>query len=129
MPTAPPDALPRRTLCRCGCGKPAVPGNLFITGHTARPAVTRGQPLVPRRGVPVVKRPVPRTAANDLWEDCCHGIMPAEALPTREREDLIVTLLGRGWTLTEVATHTRTTTYTTALIAERALGYVPGTGQ
>jgi hypothetical protein len=126
MPTAPPDAPPRRTLCRCGCGKPAVPGLLFIAGHTARPQVTRDQRLVARRAVPVVKRPRVFTASDELWEDCCAGRMPAEALPTREREDLIVTLFGRGWTLCEVATHTRTTEYTVARIARRALGHVPG---
>src|SRR5690349_16706911 len=105
MSLAPPALLPRRALCRCGCGKPAEPGRVFIDGHQSRPVnvVRRGHRPVVRRHVPRVNRPTVRSAEDELWEACCAGYMPAEALPTREREDLIVTLFGRGWTLTEVA--------------------------
>ena len=54
-----------------------------------------------------------------LWDACCRGQEPAEALDARDREDLVAQLLECGWTLPEIAEHTRMTAYTTARIAAR----------
>jgi len=47
------------------------------------------------------------------------GDLPAEALPTRERERLVADLAALGWTDAEIAEHTHQTTYTTARIHQR----------
>ena len=47
------------------------------------------------------------------------GDIPAEALTTIEREDLVVMLWGRGWSDNEIARHTRMTLHTTARIRYR----------
>lgn len=62
--------------------------------------------------------PVPRSQ-RWLWIRCWQGLMPAEALPTKDREDLVWHLVQQGWTDEQVAEHTRMTTYTTALIRTR----------
>jgi hypothetical protein len=50
--------------------------------------------------------------------------VPAEVLPTRDREDLVWHLHERGWTDDEIAEHTFMTLYTTARIRAR-LGLAP----
>lgn len=47
------------------------------------------------------------------------GELPAEALPTGERERLVGELHALGWSDDEIADHTRQTTYTTARIRAR----------
>jgi hypothetical protein len=54
-----------------------------------------------------------------LWEACCAGREPAEALDPRDREDLVFALAASGWADVEIAVHTRMSTYTTARIRER----------
>lgn len=58
------------------------------------------------------------------WEAACVGEMPAEALSTRDREDLVWQLHELGWSDVEIATHTHMTTFTTARIRAR-LGLAP----
>lgn len=53
------------------------------------------------------------------WIAACAGQLPAEALSTRDREDLVWQLHGLGWTDVEIAEHTSMTTYTTARIRTR----------
>jgi hypothetical protein len=53
------------------------------------------------------------------WRACLAGRLPAEVLPTVERERLVETLWARAWTDAEIASHTFMTTYTTARIRER----------
>lgn len=66
----------------------------------------------------------PRSGAR-LWRQCVAGNEPAEALPTRDREDLVWHLVhDLGWTDDEIAQHTRMTSYTTARIRRR-LGLDP----
>lgn len=74
-------------------------------------------------GLPAAPDATPRSDLA-LWRDCCAGVEPAEALHTRDREDLVAGLVERGWTDQQIATHTRMTTYTTARIRER-LGLAP----
>ena len=45
--------------------------------------------------------------------------MPAEALSTRDREDLVAELHGLGWTDHQIAEHIHASTYTTIRILER----------
>lgn len=54
-----------------------------------------------------------------LWRLCCAGKEPAEALDPRDREDLVAALVARNWSVVEIATLTRMSTYTTARIAAR----------
>lgn len=54
-----------------------------------------------------------------LWVRACRGLEPAEALDHRDREDLVAQLLLAGWSVSEIACHTRMTEYTTARIAAR----------
>ncbi|GAA3878652.1 hypothetical protein GCM10022243_49210 [Saccharothrix violaceirubra] len=61
-----------------------------------------------------------------LWRACCDGREPAEALTTRDREDLVRLLWDCGWTDGEIAVHTRLTDYTAARIRTR-LGLVANT--
>lgn len=58
-------------------------------------------------------------ARNRLMAACRRGDIPAEALPTEDRERLVRQLWRAGWTDVEVATHTRMSTYTTGRIRER----------
>lgn len=60
-----------------------------------------------------------RRTGQLLWHACCQGREPAEALNPRDRDDLVTTLVGQGWTDTEIAVLTRMTTYTTARIRTR----------
>jgi len=69
-----------------------------------------------RRAVP--DELVPRSD-RELWLRCCHGLEPAEALDSRDREDLVAELVARGWTDVQIAGHTRMSTYTTTRIRER----------
>lgn len=71
--------------------------------------------------------PPPRPGArspNERWRQCCAGQLPAEALSQRDREDLIAELVDHGWTDTDIAAHTRLSTYTTGRIRSR-LGLEP----
>lgn len=72
-----------------------------------------------RRVMPASITPtVPRSHWRK-WQRCWEGLEPAEALSTRDREDLVWQLHERGWTDVEIAEHTRMTTYTAARIRER----------
>lgn len=53
------------------------------------------------------------------WKGCLSGQIPAEQLPTLEREHLVRLLHRRGWTDLQIAVHTRMTLYTTVRIRER----------
>jgi len=54
-----------------------------------------------------------------LYRDALDGLEPAEALATRDRENLIAELHGRRWTDVEIGEYTRTTLYTVARIRDR----------
>ncbi|WP_027944245.1 hypothetical protein [Amycolatopsis taiwanensis] len=58
------------------------------------------------------------------WEAACAGELPAEALSTRDREDLVWHLHELGWTDVQIAEHTRMSTYTAARIRD-CLGLAP----
>lgn len=62
--------------------------------------------------------PAPRSK-RWLWIQCWQGVMPAEALSTKDREDLVWNLVQQGWGDQQIAEHTRMTEYTTARIRER----------
>ncbi|MPZ66196.1 MAG: hypothetical protein GEU83_12005 [Pseudonocardiaceae bacterium] len=71
--------------------------------------------------------PRPDTAPGNrahLRRACWSGREPAEALPPRDRDELIGDLWSAGWTDTEIAAHTYMSTYTTARIRQR-LGLTP----
>jgi hypothetical protein len=57
--------------------------------------------------------------AQQLYNACWRGELPAEVLDTADRELLVTELCSLGWTDVEIATHTRMTTYTTARIRTR----------
>lgn len=63
-------------------------------------------------------KPASRSHAR-LWLAACAGSEPADALPTRDREDLVYDLWSCGWTDQDIALHTRMTEYTTARIRTR----------
>lgn len=64
--------------------------------------------------------PDPRQHQHAALQRACRlGQQPAELLPTREREDLVFDLWCASWTDTEIATHTRMSTYTAARIRNR----------
>lgn len=54
-----------------------------------------------------------------MWQACLRGQEPAESLPTREREQLLMLLVSRGLSDVEIALVTRMTVYTTVRIRER----------
>lgn len=60
-------------------------------------------------------------ALTRLLNQCRAGELPAEVLPPDARAQLVAELHRRGWTDTEIATHTRMTTYTTARIRDALL--------
>jgi hypothetical protein len=68
--------------------------------------------------LPVLPRSRPK-----LWLACWQGRLPAEILPTRDREDLVWHLVDAGWTDRQIAEHTCMTEYTAARIRAR-LGLV-----
>lgn len=73
-----------------------------------------------RRNVPPVLPPMSASRSpRHVWERCCLGVEPAESLHPRDREDLVATLVERGWTDVEIAVLTRMTTYTAARIRDR----------
>jgi hypothetical protein len=73
-----------------------------------------------RRPVPEDIHHIPGARSGVLlWKACCAGREPAEALDTRDREDLVAALVFRGWTDVEIAVLTRMSTYTTARIRSR----------
>ncbi|WP_027947189.1 hypothetical protein [Amycolatopsis taiwanensis] len=57
--------------------------------------------------------------AQELYNACWRGELPAEVLRAADRERLVEDLWDQGWTDVEIATHTRMTTYTTARIRTR----------
>jgi hypothetical protein len=68
------------------------------------------------RGQPPCTAPISRAR---LYRECLTGQLPADYLPTAEREHLIYELWSCGWTDVEIATHARLTTYTTGRIRGR----------
>lgn len=56
-----------------------------------------------------------------LWDACCRGDEPAEALDHRDREDLFVGFWEAGWPATVIAGHTRSTPYTVTRVLDRVL--------
>lgn len=58
-------------------------------------------------------------ASPRLFALCRKGQAPAEALCTEDRERLLRLLWKRGWSVTEIASHTKLTPYTTARILDR----------
>lgn len=60
-----------------------------------------------------------RHAKSPKWQACVRGDLPAEALPQRDREHLVTQLHTAGWSDTDIAAHTRMSTYTTARIRDR----------
>lgn len=74
-----------------------------------------------RRVVPEVLRQATAGARSGqlLWRACCAGREPAEALDPRDREDLVASLVERGWSDVDIAVLTRMSTYTTARIRQR----------
>jgi hypothetical protein len=55
---------------------------------------------------------------------CWEGREPAETLSPRDRDELVYDLWCAGWSDTEIAAHTRLSTYTAARIRRR-LGLAP----
>lgn len=72
-----------------------------------------------RRLGPIPARELVSRSHELLWERACRGLEPAEALDHRDREDLVAQLLLAGWSVSEIAGHTRMTEYTTTRIAAR----------
>lgn len=130
------DSYPTFTLCR-DKARWAIDGeeNWYCTRHTAdlvedtpqgRVIVhelqgKRARRMVPKHITPAVLR---QRSNHKLWLACWEGTEPAEALSTRDREDLVWRLHEQGLTDLEIAEHTRMTDYTTARIRER-LGMKP----
>jgi hypothetical protein len=56
-----------------------------------------------------------------LYRACRLGRDPAEALSTEDRERLVDELHRLGWSDTQIAEHTRMSTYTTVRIRERLM--------
>lgn len=50
---------------------------------------------------------------------CWRGDEPAERLDPDDRDELVGELLAEGWTVTQIAAHTRLTTYTAGRITAR----------
>lgn len=72
-----------------------------------------------RRRLTAPPAPPDQRSRFDRWRSCCAGTMPAEALSTRDREDLVAELHGLGWTDHQIAEHIHASTYTTIRILER----------
>lgn len=72
----------------------------------------------------VHRKPTTPRSPRRRWIAACAGTLPADALPTRDREDLVRQLHQQGWTDVEIAEHTSMTTYTTGRIRAR-LGLAP----
>ena len=66
-----------------------------------------------------VKEPARPLTDEHLYRLCLSGREPAELLRPSYREELVHQLHGLGWTVVEIATHTRMTTYVTGLIHDR----------
>ncbi len=71
------------------------------------------------RPIPTSASLVPRRAEWRVWKRCWEGTEPAEALPTRDREDLVWQMHELGWSDVQIAEHTRMSLYTTARIRNR----------
>jgi hypothetical protein len=99
-----------------------------MTAATRGPSPThhyRYRPeLRTHRALAIQPRPRPQRSPESLWDACCQGVLPAELLPQRDREDLIWQLHQLGWTDTEIAVHCRMSTYTVGRICDR-LGLHP----
>lgn len=75
-----------------------------------------------RFGVVIHTTPAPEAPARSraaLWRACWRGEAPAEELPAGERDALVRALVRLGWSVVQVAQHTRMSTYTTARIVQR----------
>ena len=73
-----------------------------------------------RRSVPAACTPSRPRAHHRVWLRCWEGREPAEALSTRDREDLVWDMVHQlGWTDHEIAEYTRMTPYTVARIRDR----------
>jgi hypothetical protein len=68
--------------------------------------------------------PAPPRSRRELWLACWQGRLPAEVLPTKDREDLVWQLVTAGWSDLQIAQHTCMTVYTTARIRDH-LGLGP----
>lgn len=79
-------------------------------------------------GRPTPSRPALALTDAALRSACWRGDIPAEALSTEDREQLVYDLWAARWTDAEIATRTQMTTYTTARIRAR-LGLVPRSAQ
>lgn len=67
----------------------------------------------------IAARPVPMRRGDDfLLSEARNGHLPAEALPTLLRHQLVRELHNYGWTDLEIADHTRMTLYTAARIRD-----------
>lgn len=79
-----------------------------------------------RRLVPdAVRQPMSAARSGaSLWAACCAGREPAEVLDPRDREDLVASLVERGWSDVQIAVLTRMSTYTTARIRVRVAARV-----
>lgn len=71
---------------------------------------------------------LPPSTNRRLWQGCVSGQIPAERLPTDDRERLVRLLHRRGWTDSQIGQHCSMTTYTTARIRSR-LGLGPNEAQ
>lgn len=69
--------------------------------------------------VPGKPPPTVRISYTRILTACWNGTLPAEILTPGDRDQLIYELWEAGWTDAEVATHTRSTTYTAARIRDR----------
>ena len=65
---------------------------------------------------PVPGKPIPDAR---LYLECLAGREPAELLRPSYREELVIELHRLGWTVVEIATHTRMSTYVTGAIHDR----------
>jgi hypothetical protein len=68
-----------------------------------------------------VNRPcVTKVARQRQWDRCLAGHEPAEVLSSEDRAALVAHLHGLGWSIAEVAVHTRLTDYTVSRLLRQA---------
>lgn len=73
----------------------------------------------PRRRRHYAVGDAPASTIADLVREVIAGTVPAEALPPREREDLMCAWVDAGWSDVEIAAHTCWSIYTVARIRTR----------
>jgi hypothetical protein len=54
-----------------------------------------------------------------VWAAVWRGELPAEVLPTKDKERLVAELWAAGWSDLEIACHTKWSTYTVTRLRER----------